>query len=74
MDKDRAFFHARAAPLRTRWWSSDAGLFGLFACLIGMLILAARGLSKSPHRYEPTRIGHEAGLYELVALGRLWRK
>jgi hypothetical protein len=74
MDKDRAFFRASAGRSRTRWWSSDASALGLFACVTGMLILAAWGLSKRPHWYEPTHINHEVGLYELVASGRLWRK
>ena len=71
MDRDHAFFHGNAAPSR-RWWSCDAGLAGLCACVMGTLVLAAWGISKSPHRYEPTRVSHEVVLYELGASGRFW--
>jgi hypothetical protein len=57
MATDRVFSHTSAAPSRTRSWSSVEKaviLVGLFACVIGMLILAAEGLSKSTDWYEPT--------------------
>jgi hypothetical protein len=58
MDRDRAFFHASAAPSRTRRRSTDAGvLIGLFACVIGMLLFDG-GVSKRPHWYEPRPINH----------------
>lgn len=71
--RDHAFFHANAAASRMRWWFSDAGLAVLCACMIGTLVLVAWGISKSPHRYDPTRINHETSLYELGASG-LWGK
>jgi hypothetical protein len=43
-------------------------LIGLFACVIGMLILAW-GLSKRPHWYQPTGTNREVELYGLGALG-----
>jgi hypothetical protein len=55
--KDQAFSHASAAPPRTRGRFSGenaAILIGIFACVIGMLFLAAEGLSKSTDWYEPT--------------------
>lgn len=55
--EDRVFSHAGAAPPRTRVWSSvrnAAALVGILACVIGVLILAAEGLSKSTDWYEPT--------------------
>jgi hypothetical protein len=55
--EDRAFSSANAAPSRTRIRSSvekAAILIGMFACVIGMLFLAAEGLSKSTDWYEPT--------------------
>jgi hypothetical protein len=57
MATDRAFSHPSAAPSQTRWWSSVvhvAILIGIFACVIGMLILDAEWLSKSTDRYKPT--------------------
>jgi|HubBroStandDraft_2_1064218.scaffolds.fasta_scaffold1581527_1 hypothetical protein len=74
MERDHAFFHANAAPSGTRWWCSDAALAVLCVCVIGTLVLVAWGLSKSRHRYEPTRINHEASLYEFAASGRFLGK
>jgi hypothetical protein len=57
MATNRAFSHPSAAPSQTRWGSSVvhvAILIGMFACVIGMLILDAEWLSKSTDRYEPT--------------------
>ena len=55
--EDRAFSPAGAAPSRTRGGSSlekAAILIGVFVCVIGMLFLAAEGLSESTDWYEPT--------------------
>ena len=55
--EDRALSPAGAAPSRTLGGSSvekAAILIGVFACVIGMLFLAAEGLSKSTDWYEPT--------------------
>jgi hypothetical protein len=54
--EDRAFSHAGAARSGTRAGPSiekAAILIGMFVCVIGMLILAADGLSKSTDWYEP---------------------
>ena len=48
MATDRAFSHTSAAPSQTRWRSSvvhAAILIGMFACVIGMLILGFWTLS-----------------------------
>jgi adenylate cyclase len=43
--------HARAAVV---YGADDSTAIGIFACVIGMLILDAEWLSKSTDRYEPT--------------------
>ena len=56
---NRVFSPASAIPSGTRRASSvekAAILIGLFACVIGALILAAEGLSKSTDWYEPTQM------------------
>jgi len=57
MATDRVFPHTGAGPSGTHSLSSRehaAILIGMFVCVIGMLILAAEGLSKSTDWYEPT--------------------
>jgi hypothetical protein len=58
--EDRAFFYATAAQSRMRGWFSvenPAIMICMFVCVVGMigiLILAAEGLSKPTDWYEPT--------------------
>lgn len=57
MATDRTLSYTSIAQSRTRWWSSVEGvaiLIAIAACVIGMLILATDGLSKSTDWYEPT--------------------